>query len=55
MSERIRTTRRYARGFVAAVAAVTALVLAAHASPARATHPEEPDHRTTSPVEAVVR
>ncbi|MEU1691412.1 hypothetical protein [Streptomyces hirsutus] len=61
MLERIRTTRRYgttrryARGFVAAVAAVTALVLAANAGPAKAAHPEKPDHRTTSPVEAAVR
>ncbi|GAB2470337.1 hypothetical protein [Streptomyces incanus] len=55
MLERIRTTRRYARGFVAAIAAVTALVLAANAGPAKATRSEEPDHRTTSPVEATVR
>ncbi|MFI8307600.1 hypothetical protein ACIF80_30130 [Streptomyces sp. NPDC085927] len=55
MLERVRTTRRYARGFVAAVVAVTALVLAANVGPAKATHPEKPDHRTTSPVEAAVR
>ncbi|MCP3769444.1 hypothetical protein [Streptomyces sp. MAR25Y5] len=55
MLERVRTTKRYARGFAAAVVAVTALVLAANAGPARATHPEKPDHRTTSPVEAAVR
>ncbi|SDD97361.1 hypothetical protein [Streptomyces prasinopilosus] len=55
MLERVRTTRRYARGLVAAVVAVIALVLAANAGPARATHPEAPDHRTTIPVEAAVR
>ncbi|WP_326753622.1 hypothetical protein OH738_20790 [Streptomyces hirsutus] len=61
MLERIRTTRgygtarRYARGFVAAVVAVAALVLAANAGPAKAVHPEKPGHRTTSPVEAAVR
>lgn len=55
MLERIRTTRRYARGFVAAVAAVAALVLAANAGPARATHAEDSEQRTTAPVEAAVR
>ncbi|WP_406726411.1 hypothetical protein WJ438_19605 [Streptomyces sp. GD-15H] len=55
MLERIRTTRRYARGFVAAVAAVAALVLAANAGPAKAAHPEESEQRTTNPVKAAVR
>ncbi|MFD6326235.1 hypothetical protein ACFWOL_25985 [Streptomyces sp. NPDC058442] len=55
MLERIRTTRRYARGFVAAVAAVAALVLAANAGPAKATHAEDSEQHTTAPVEAAVR
>ncbi|WP_181383541.1 hypothetical protein [Streptomyces sp. NWU339] len=55
MLERIRTARRYARGFVAAVAAVAALVLAANAGPAKTTHVEESEQRTTAPVEAAVR
>ncbi|GHH91258.1 hypothetical protein [Streptomyces capillispiralis] len=54
MLERTRTTERYARGFAAAVAAVAALVLAANAGPARASHPE-PDHQPTAPAEAAVR
>jgi hypothetical protein len=52
--ERTRTTGRYARGFAAAVAAVTALVLAANAGPARATH-SQPDRQTTAPAEATAR
>lgn len=36
MLERTSTTERYVRGFAAAVIAVTALVLAANAGPARA-------------------
>ncbi|GAA2539904.1 MULTISPECIES: hypothetical protein [Streptomyces] len=52
--ERTRTTERYARGFVAAVAAVAALVLAANAGPAGAAH-REPGPRPTAPVEAVAR
>ncbi|MFC8420943.1 hypothetical protein ACFUN7_08695 [Streptomyces sp. NPDC057236] len=49
MLEPTRTTERYARGLVAAVAAVAALVLAANAGPAEAADPES-DHRTTTPV-----
>ncbi|MDT7846931.1 hypothetical protein [Streptomyces justiciae] len=41
MLERTSTTERYARGVIAAVVAVAALVLAANAGPARATE----DHR----------
>lgn len=55
MLERIRTARHYARGFVAAVAAVAALVLAANAGPDEATHAEESEQRTTAPVKAAVR
>lgn len=36
MLERTSTTERYARGFAAAVVAVTTLILAANAGPARA-------------------
>lgn len=54
MLGRTRTTERYARGFAAAVAAVAALLLAANAGPAGATHPE-PGPPTTAPVEAAVR
>ncbi|NUO46945.1 MAG: hypothetical protein HOV73_02025 [Streptomyces sp.] len=41
MLERTSTTERYARGVIAAVVAVAALVLAANAGPARASE----DHR----------
>jgi hypothetical protein len=47
--ERTSTTGRYARSIVAAVIAVSALVLAANAGPARATeaHPTEGTRQTT--------
>ncbi|MCD7440400.1 hypothetical protein K4B79_19510 [Streptomyces lincolnensis] len=52
MLERTSTTGRYARSLIAAVIAVSALVLAANAGPARATevHPAEgttQTHRAT--------
>ncbi|MEU7659641.1 hypothetical protein [Streptomyces lincolnensis] len=52
MLERTSTTGRYARSLIAAVIAVSALVLAANAGPARATevHPAEgttQTHRVT--------
>lgn len=40
MLERTSTTERYTRGLAAAVVAVTALVLAANAGPARAAEPK---------------
>ncbi|GGV19466.1 hypothetical protein [Streptomyces griseoflavus] len=55
MLEPTRSTERYARGLAAAVAAVAALVLAAHAGPARAAADPGPDLPATTPVEAVVR
>ncbi|WP_229854262.1 hypothetical protein [Streptomyces filipinensis] len=42
-----RPTTRYARGVAAAVVAVTALVLAANAGPARAAVPQGPAVHTT--------
>ncbi|MCT9075054.1 hypothetical protein [Streptomyces fulvoviolaceus] len=50
MLERTSTTARYARGFAAAVAAVTALVLAANAGPARAAEPG-PRHDQVQPAQ----
>lgn len=41
MLERPRTPERYARGFAAAVVAVTTLLLAANAGPARAVEPQQ--------------
>ncbi|WP_164873115.1 hypothetical protein [Streptomyces resistomycificus] len=46
MLDRTSTTERYARGIVAAVVAVVALVLAANAGPARATEPRTAQHTT---------
>ena len=45
MLERTSTTARYARGFAAAIVAVTTLVLAANAGPARAAGPPPPAER----------
>jgi hypothetical protein len=42
--ERTSTTERYVRGFTAAVIAVTALVLAANAGPARAAERQPAQH-----------
>ncbi|CAM5627227.1 hypothetical protein ACPCIX_22940 [Streptomyces pseudogriseolus] len=50
MLQRTRPTERYARGFIAALAAVAALVLAANAGPAKAAGPDA-DRGTTAPVE----
>ncbi|MDN0200458.1 hypothetical protein [Streptomyces sp. S.PNR 29] len=50
MLERTRTAERYARGFAASVVAVTALVLAANAGPARATdRPTDQSRQLTAP------
>lgn len=46
MLERTSTTERYARGIVAAIVAVAALILAANAGPARATEPRPAQHAT---------
>ncbi|WP_199830636.1 hypothetical protein [Streptomyces sp. MMG1533] len=46
MPERTSATERYARGIVAAVVAVAALVLAANAGPARATESRPAQHAT---------
>jgi hypothetical protein len=48
--QRTRPTERYARGFIAALAAVAALVLAANAGPAKAVGPDA-DSGTAAPVE----
>ncbi|MBT3164617.1 hypothetical protein HTV80_16075 [Streptomyces sp. Vc74B-19] len=54
MLDRTRPTERYARGLVAALAAVAALVLAANVGPAKAVG-QEPDQVTTAPVKAAER
>ncbi|MFE9440439.1 hypothetical protein ACFYO2_15760 [Streptomyces sp. NPDC006602] len=46
MLDRTSATERYARGIVAAVVAIAALVLAANAGPARATEPRPARHAT---------
>lgn len=50
MLQRTRPTERYARGFIAALAAVAALVLAANAGPAKAAAPDA-GFLTTAPAE----
>ncbi|CAL9488278.1 MULTISPECIES: hypothetical protein [unclassified Streptomyces] len=50
MLERTRPTERYARGLIAALAAVAALLLAANAGPAGTVGPDA-DRGTTAPVE----
>ncbi|MFI9466127.1 hypothetical protein ACIHBQ_01410 [Streptomyces sp. NPDC052492] len=54
MLDRTRPTERYARGLVAALAAVAALVLAANVGPAKAVG-HESDQVTTAPVEVAER
>jgi hypothetical protein len=49
--QRTRPTERYARGFIAALAAVAALVLAANAGPAKAVGPDA-GSGTTAPAAA---
>ncbi|MGA5415216.1 hypothetical protein [Streptomyces pseudogriseolus] len=51
MLQRTRPTERYARGFIAALAAVAALVLAANAGPAKAASPDADLGTPTAPVE----
>lgn len=46
MLDRTSNTERYARGIVAAVVAVVALVLAANACPAKATESQPAQHST---------